>query len=138
LFGVSFPDSVEEKQAALEREIESIQSLLGARSIESLIDLPVMTDPDTRMVMNILTDIWASSYIVGDQILARLISATMAQLSLRHGNVEESAYGYVTHAITVGPARADYESAYAFGRLASRVKERFNDSSQRPETDRTL
>jgi Nif-specific regulatory protein len=131
LFGVSFPDSVEEKQAALESEIESIQSLLAGRGIESLIELPVMTDPETRMVMNILTDIWASSYIVGDQILARLISATMTHLSLRHGNVEESAYGYVTHAITVGPTRGDYESAYEFGRLALRVNERFNDSRRR-------
>ncbi|HLF83100.1 MAG TPA: sigma 54-interacting transcriptional regulator, partial [Blastocatellia bacterium] len=131
LFGVSFPDSAEEKEAALEREIQSIHSLLGQRSIESLIDLPVMADPETRMVMNTLTDIWSSAYIVGDPILARLISATMVRLSLVHGNVAESAYGYVTHAITVGPMREDYKSAYEFGRLALRVNERFNDSKRR-------
>src|SRR5439155_10613509 len=84
-----------------------------------------------RMVMNILTDIWASAYIVGDALLARLISATMVRLSLTHGNVEESAYGYVTHAITVGPMRGDYEAAYEFGKLALRVNERFNDSRRR-------
>ncbi len=67
------------------------------------------------MVMNILTDIWASTYILGEPVLARLISATMVRLSLVHGNVEESAYGYVTHAITVGPVRGDYQSAYEFG-----------------------
>src|SRR5207249_10700163 len=88
-------------------------------------------DPEVRMVMNILTDIWASAYIVGDVLLARLISATMVRLSLTHGNVEESAYGYVTHAITVGPMRGDYESAYEFGKLALRVNERFNDSRRR-------
>src|SRR6266571_3829844 len=131
LFGVSFPDSAEEKQAALEREIAAIQALLGQRSIASLLDLPVMADPEIRMVMNVLTDIWASSYIVGDPVLARLISATMVRLSLVHGNLEESAYGYVTHAITVGPVRGDYESAYEFGRLALRVNERFNDSRRR-------
>src|SRR5207247_686562 len=75
--------------------------------------------------------IWASAYIVGDALLARLISATMVRLSLTHGNVEESAYGYVTHAITVGPMRGDYEAAYEFGRLALRVNERFNDSKRR-------
>ena len=131
LFGVSFPDSAEEKQAALEREIAAIQALLGQRSIASLLDLPVMADPEIRMVMNVLTDIWASAYIVGDPVLARLISATMVRLSLVHGNLEESAYGYVTHAITVGPVRGDYESAYEFGRLALRVNERFNDSRRR-------
>jgi predicted ATPase/transcriptional regulator with GAF, ATPase, and Fis domain len=131
LFGVSFPDAAEEKQAALESEIQSIQSLLGGRSIESLNELPVMTDPGTRMVMNILTDIWSSAYILGDPVLARLISATMVRLSLVHGNVEESAYGYVTHAITVGPVLEDYKTAYEFGVLALRVNERFNDSKRR-------
>ncbi len=131
LFGVSFPDAAHDKQVALEAEIEAIQSLIGPRGIESLIDLPVMTDLGIRMVMSILTDIWASTYILGDAVLARLISATMVRLSLRHGNVEESAYGYVTHAITVGPVRGDYQAAYEFGRLALRVNERFNDSRRR-------
>jgi predicted ATPase len=131
LFGVSFPDSTEGKQAALETEITTIQSLLDGREIASLIDLPVMTDPEIRMVMNTLTDIWSSTYILGDAVLARLISATMVRLSLVHGNSEESAYGYVTHAITVGPVRGDYESAYEFGKLALLVNERFNDSTRR-------
>jgi predicted ATPase/transcriptional regulator with GAF, ATPase, and Fis domain len=131
LFGVSFPDAARDKQAALEGEIEAIQSLLAGRPIESLIELPAMTDAEVRMVMNILTDIWSSTYIIGDHVLARLMSATMVRLSLLHGNSEESAYGYVTHAITVGPVRGDYESAYEFGRLALRVNERFDDSRRR-------
>ncbi len=131
LFGVSFPEAARDKQVALEGEIDAIQSLIGPRSIESLIDLPVMTDPGMRMVMSILTDIWASTYILGDALLARLISATMVRLSLRHGNVEESAYGYVTHAITVGPVRGEYQAGYEFGKLALRVNERFHDSRRR-------
>ncbi len=134
LFGVSFPDSASEKQAALETELESIQSLLalfGGGGIESLIDLSEMTDPEMRMVMSILTDIWASTYILGDAALSRLISATMVRLSLAHGNLAESAYGYVTHAITVGPVLKDYKSAYEFGRLALLVNERFNDAKRR-------
>jgi predicted ATPase len=131
MFGVSLPDSADQKEAALEREIQTIRSLLGERSIDSLIDLPVMADPETRMVMDTLTDIWSSAYIVGDPVLARLISATMVRLTLVNGNVAASAYGYVTHAITAGPVRGDYKSAYEFGRLALKVNERFNDSKRR-------
>jgi predicted ATPase len=131
LFGVSFPDSADEKQAALEAEIASIQSFLGERPVASLVHLPAMADPEIMMVMNTLTDIWSSVYILGDAVLARLISATMVRLSLVHGNVEESAYGYVTHAITAGPVRGDYKSAYEFGKLALQVNERFNDSRRR-------
>lgn len=131
LFGVSFPDKPDEKLTALEKEIDLIQMLLGDRSIESLIDLPVMTDPETQTVMNILTDIWSVTYITGDEILARLISATLVRLSLEYGNTVESAYGYVTHAITVGPVRKDYAAAYEFGTLALAVNERFDDLRRR-------
>ncbi len=131
LFGVSFPDTAEERQAALEGEMAAIRSLLGQRPISAMADLPVMSDPATRTVMGILTDTWASTYILGEPVLARLLSAVMVRLSLVHGNSEESAYGYVTHAITVGPVRGDYRDAYEFGRLALQVNDRFNDRRRR-------
>lgn len=131
LFNVVFPDSADEKAVALENEIAVIQSVLVGRSIASLEDLPTMSDPEVRMVMNIMTDIWASAYLLGDPVLARLLSATLVRLSLQFGNSEESAYGYVTHAITVGPVRGDYASAYEFGKLALSVNARFHDSRRR-------
>jgi len=127
LFGVSLPESAAEKLVALDAEIDSIQSLMGVRAIESLIDLPTMTDPAMKMLMRILTGIWSSVYILGDAVLARLISATLVRLSLQHGISEESAYGFVTHAITAGPVRHDYRSAWEWGNLALQVNERFND-----------
>jgi len=131
LFGVSFPTEPDEKLAELEAEIDSIQTLLAGRPIESLINLPVMTDPETQTVMSILTDIWSVTYITGDEILARLISATLVRLSLEFGNTAESAYGYVTHAITVGPVRGNYAAAFDFGKLALAVNERFDDRRRR-------
>jgi predicted ATPase/transcriptional regulator with GAF, ATPase, and Fis domain len=131
LFGITLPTADKEKEAALEREIQMIQARLEGRTIASLATLPVMTNAATRRVMDILMTIWSSCYILGEAALARLISATMVRLSLEHGNTEESAYGYVTHAITVGPVRADYQAAYEFGRLALQVNEQFNDQRHR-------
>ncbi|MBT2324667.1 AAA family ATPase [Variovorax paradoxus] len=131
LFDVLLPDSTAGKERALRHEMDLIASLLGERQIASLIDLPVMDDPQVLIVMSMLTDIWASAFILGDPTLARLISATMVRLSLAHGNIEESAYGYVTHAITVGPVRGDYQGAYEFGTLALAVNRRFEDSRRR-------
>ncbi|HMX27712.1 MAG TPA: sigma 54-interacting transcriptional regulator, partial [Blastocatellia bacterium] len=130
LFGVAFP-AAEEQTAALEREITTIEFLLDRRPVAELLKLPLMTDAEIKMVMNLLTTIWSSAYISGRQELTRLFSATMVRLSLLHGNCEESAYGYVTHAITVGPERGDYETAYEFGLLALRLNERFHDSRLR-------
>ncbi|MDN8615197.1 AAA family ATPase [Variovorax ginsengisoli] len=131
LFDVSLPEAAADKERALAREMDLIASLLGDRDIATLVDLPAMDDPKILIVMRMLTDIWASAYILGDPTLARLISATMVRLSLVHGNVEDSAYGYVTHAITVGPVRGDYRGADAFGKLALAVNHRFEDSRRR-------
>ncbi len=127
LFGVAMPTDEADKRTALERELESIRRGTGDRTIASLIHLPVMSDPAQRLVMRMLTDIWSSAYITGDATLARLISATLVRLSLEHGNTEESAYGYVTHAITVGPVQQDYAAAWEWGCLALRVNEQFDD-----------
>ena len=90
-----------------------------------------MTDRNTRMVMRLLTIAWAPAYISGDEVLARLISAAMVRSSLAYGNTEDSAYGYVTHAITIGPVRKDYRAAYEWGELALKVNGRFDDVKHR-------
>src|SRR5206468_4180874 len=127
LFDISFPERTEDKLAALDREVDMVETLVGARGIASLIDLPEMTDANMRMVMRILTILWAPAYIAGDEVLARLISATMVRLSIAHGHTEDSAYGYVTHAIMVGPIRRDYRSAYEWGTLALLEKIKMTD-----------
>jgi len=131
LFAVSFPDDEQGKLRALEAEIERIDALRGERAVAALVDLPLMIDPQVRMLAGMLTDIWSACYIIGDATLARLLSATLVRLSLQHGNVAESAYGYVTHAITVGAVRGDYEQAYAYGQLALAVNARLDDTRDR-------
>ncbi|MEP6876005.1 MAG: AAA family ATPase, partial [Burkholderiales bacterium] len=130
-FQVAFPDNEEGKVLALAHEIGRIEALRADRDIAALVALPTMVDPEVRMVMSMLTDIWSAAYIIGDPTLARLISATLVRLSLEHGNVEESAYGYVTHAITVGAMRGEYAQAFEYGRLALAVNQRFDDTRRR-------
>jgi predicted ATPase len=131
LFGVSYSTDEEGKRAALEEEMRAIEVLRASRPIGSLVDLPVMAEPETRMVLRLLTDIWAPAYISGDVALVALVSARMVRLSIEHGNTEDSAYGYVTHAISVGPLRGEYEAAYEWGALALAVNERLADAKRR-------
>ncbi len=131
LLGVTLPEDEADKRRAIEEELARIGDVLGTRPIGSLAGLPAMADPETRMIVRLLTAMWASTYILGDGTLASLLSAQMVRLSVEHGSTEESAYGYVTHAITVGPVRGDYASAYEWGELALRVNDRFDDRKRR-------
>jgi predicted ATPase len=60
LFGVEMPAAPTREQVQL--EYEKIYQQLGNRSIESLIDLPLMTNPDIQAVMSILSVIAASAF----------------------------------------------------------------------------
>ena len=135
LFGIVFPEDDAERQASLDAEMRAINEKIGARDIEDLVDLPVMTDEAMRMSMKLLMTMWAPSYISGDMMLTVLIATKMVNLSLTYGNVEESAYGYITYAIEVGPRRGDFASAYAFGRLALKVNETFDDLTARAKVN---
>ncbi len=131
LFDVRLPEDESETDRALDRELTRIQVALGDSTIESLEGLPEMRDAETKMVVTLSTAMWASAYILGDRILACLLSAQMVRLSLERGNTADSAYGYATHAIAVGPVRGDYRSAYEWGALALRVNERLGDQKGR-------
>lgn len=130
-FGAAWPGTAAGQQAALDGEIAAIEALRAGRPIAALAGLATMQDASVRLVMAMLTDIWSATYLVGQATLARLISALLVRLSLQHGNVEESAYGYVTHAISVGAVSRQYRDAFEYGRLALAVNARFDDRRRR-------
>jgi formate hydrogenlyase transcriptional activator len=71
--------------------------------------------------------LWAPAFILGESALSDLAGSRMVRLSLAHGHCEESAYGYVAFATTIGWRRGDYARAHAFGRLGIALNERLSD-----------
>jgi predicted ATPase/transcriptional regulator with GAF, ATPase, and Fis domain len=138
LCGITLPVAEDDIDRALESELAAIEHLRDNRTIASLVDLPLMASSETRTAMRLLTLMWAPVYISGNQPLTSLISAAMVRLSLQHGNTEDSAYGFVTHAITIGPVRRRYRDAYEWGELAVAVNERFADTKRRAKIHQQL
>src|SRR5262249_27531437 len=54
LFGISFPDLSDERQAALDAELAAIETLQGERTIEALVELPTMQNVEMRTAMGLL------------------------------------------------------------------------------------
>lgn len=131
LFGIEFPIVREQAERAVDQALADIEQALEGRQTAKLIELPSMKDPQSRMSMSLLMTLWPSAYISGDKTLTVLIAARMVLLSLQHGNAPESAYGYVTHAITLGAVMRDYAAAYEYGRLALEINRRFDDHRSR-------
>jgi predicted ATPase/signal transduction histidine kinase/tRNA A-37 threonylcarbamoyl transferase component Bud32 len=109
---------------------QEVQSLLGARSIESLVELPLMTDEDMKPVMSVLARLFPSAYFTDNNLLI-LHVCRMVSLSLRYGNTSESVIGYSSFGIMLGKFFRSYQEGYAYGVLARELVDRYNLPNER-------
>ena len=100
----------------VQREYDRIWSQLGSRSIEALVDLPLMTDPDALASLDVLTEVVPPALFT-DENLVSLVICRMVNLTLEHGNSDGSCFAYVTLGMIAGPRFHNYEVGFRFGRL---------------------
>ena len=98
------------------REYERIWVLLGRRTIEELIDLPLITDPDVLDTLDVFTEIMTPSQLF-DENLNSLVICRLVTLSLEHGNCDASCFAYVWLAMFAGPRFNNYKDGFRFGQL---------------------
>jgi PAS domain S-box-containing protein len=105
------------------REYERMWSLLGQREIEDLIDLPLMSEPESVATMEVLTRA-QSPALFTDANLFSLILWRVVNLSIEHGNTDASCSVYVHVGAIAGPRFGNYEAGFRFGRLGYDLVER--------------
>jgi PAS domain S-box-containing protein len=98
------------------QEYDRLWQRLGSGSIEGLLDLPLMNDPDRCATMDVLT-VLTSPALFTDLNLFRLVVGRMAALSLEHGNSDGSCLAYVWLGGILGTYFGDYQTGFRFGRL---------------------
>src|SRR5712672_1221390 len=98
------------------QEFGRLWQRLGSGSIEALLDLPRMSDPDRCATMDVLT-VLTSPALFTDLNLFRLVVGRMAALSLEHGNSDGSCLAYVWLGGILGTYFGDYQTGFRFGRL---------------------
>ena len=102
--------------AEVEAEHERLWQRLAGRTVEELIDLPLMTDPMWRATLDLLTSVQGPAMFT-DRNLLGLVAARMANLSLEHGHCDGSAFAYVWLGFVLGSRFGDYSNGFRFGRL---------------------
>jgi predicted ATPase/signal transduction histidine kinase/GAF domain-containing protein len=106
------------------REYERIWSQLGGRTIESLIDLPLMSDPTSLATLDVLAKIVPPAFYTDVNLLA-LITCRAVNLSLERGNCDASCSAFEWLCMLAGPHFGDYRTAvYRFGQLGYDLVER--------------
>ena len=114
--GAAFDWSPHPTKDEVRHEYERIWQQLGSRSIEELVDLPLMSDPEFRATLDVLTEVVTPALFTDENLLS-LVICRMVNLSLEHGNSDGSCFAYVWLGMILGPHFGDYQAGFRFGRL---------------------
>src|SRR5258708_2386872 len=107
----------------VEAEYETIWRNLNRRPIESLIDLPLMTDPELQAAMQVFSILAEVSWFTDFHLYCMLV-CRMANISMQHGMSGPSAHGYACLGSMLGPAFHRYREGYRLARLACDLVEK--------------
>jgi PAS domain S-box-containing protein len=121
LFGIDLPAHPTWEQ--VQAEYEAVWRNLEGRSIESLIDLPLVTDPEMRAAMDLLSALHSPAYFTDFHLYCLLVCCT-ANVSLRHGMNGAAARAYGVLGTIVGPVFQRYREGYRFTKLACDLVEK--------------
>ncbi|HTI16875.1 MAG TPA: AAA family ATPase [Trinickia sp.] len=122
LFGIEMP--AHPSRHEVHAEYEKIWRHLGDRSIESLVDLPRSTSPETHAAMRVLATLISPAFWT-DANLFDLHVCKMVNLSVTRGTTDASTTGYAWLGWVLCYAFNRYDDGYRFGKLASDLVEKW-------------
>jgi PAS domain S-box-containing protein len=113
--GIDWP--LHPTQDDVRHDFERMQQLLGDRSVEQLLDLPLMTNPEWNATMIVLSELLPPAGFVDGNLL-NLVLLRMVNLSLEHGNSDASCFAYSCINMVLGYHFDDYQTGFRFGQLS--------------------
>ena len=120
-FGIDLPAHPTPEQ--VQAEYETVWQTLGGHTIESLIDLPLMTDPKILAAMQVLS-VLAGPATFTDFQLSCLLACRMVNISIQYGMSGASAYAYARLGSVLGANFHRYREGYRLCRLACDLVEK--------------
>jgi PAS domain S-box-containing protein len=112
--GIDWPPHPSAEEAR--REYQRIWFQLRDRTIEELVDLPLMSDPASLATLDVLIR-FAPPALLTDANLHALTLCRAVTLSLERGNCDGSTFAYVLLGMIVSARFGDYQAGFRFGRL---------------------
>ncbi len=121
LFGIDMPAHPTQEQ--VQAEYETVWQTLDGRPIESLIDLPMMTDPEMQAVMQVFSLMATPTYLT-DFRLCCLQVCRMVKVGIQHGTSGASALAYVYFGRLIVAFFHRYADGHRFAKLACDLVEK--------------
>jgi PAS domain S-box-containing protein len=121
LFGIDIPAHPTWEQ--VQAEYDTVWQTLDGRPIESLIDLPLITDPEVQAAMQVLATLPGVTFFFDLQLYC-LHLCRMMNVTLRHGICDASAHGCAFFGFILGSVFHRHSEGYRFAKLACDLVEK--------------
>jgi predicted ATPase/signal transduction histidine kinase len=121
LFGIDLPAHPTSEQ--VRAEYETVRQTIGGHSIESLINLPLMTDPKIQAALQVLSVLAGPATFTDFQLFC-LLACRMVSVSIQNGMSGAAAYAYACLGSVLGANFHLYREGYRLGRLACDLVEK--------------
>ena len=121
LFDIDIP--THPTQEEVESEYEMVWRALNGRSIESLIELPTMTDSDVQAAMQVFSALATPAYLT-DARLSSWQRCRMVRMGIEYGMSGPTALAFGTFGNTLGSIFHRYADGYRFVTLACDLVEK--------------
>ncbi len=131
MLGVNIPENPSKLNVAL--ALLKTKWILFGKKIESIAELPQMTDLKSLAAVRIMSSMGKAAYAAQPMLCPILISQSV-NLSAKYGNAPESAMAYGTYGMLLCGIVGDIDNGYRFGGLAMNLLERFTTSGARVNT----
>jgi len=107
----------------VQAEYDTVWQNLNGRPIESLIDLPLMTDPEVQAAMQVLATLSSPAFFTDLQLFC-LHLCRMVNVTLRHGICGASAHGCAEFGFILGSFFHRHSEGYRFAKLSCDLVEK--------------
>ncbi|MEG4864391.1 MULTISPECIES: ATP-binding sensor histidine kinase [unclassified Microcoleus] len=123
LLGIYLPKDPEPTE--IPRAFAETQLALQGKSIQDLIDLPDMSDPQKLAATQMLLQLCPAAYMV-TPVLLPLITFKQIQLAIEYGNAPTHTHAYANYALILCGVMGELETGYQFGELALNLLEKLD------------
>lgn len=129
-FGILLPESPTHQD--IQQAMGKVNELIGDRSVETLINLPEMTEPEQMVIADMIMSVSPAAYMSGS-LLYPLLIALAVQLSIQHGNSEASVHSYACYGMMTCNLLKDIPAGVAYGQLSGQLISKIDAKVFKPE-----
>ena len=130
LFGIDLPAHPSREE--VQTEYETVWQILNGRPTESLVNLPIMTDPEMQAAVQMLAVLSPPAYFTDFHAFC-LVACRTVKIGMQHGISDASTLGFALLGFISGPVFHRYGEGYQFAKLACDLVEKHGFIANQPK-----